>query len=59
MILACNIFSNGFMRIIKFLSVLVGGIRVVFFYFLVEISKYHNRARRGYLRVPEGFHKGG
>ena len=47
------------MRIIKFLSVLVGGIRVVFFFFLAEISNYHNRARRGYLRVPEGFHKGG
>ena len=43
------------MRIIKFLCVLVGG----FFFFFVEISKYHNRARRGCLRVPEGFHKGG
>ena len=30
-----------------------------FFFFLVEISKYHNRSRRGCLRVPEGFHKGG
>ena len=58
MILASNIFSNGFMRIIKFLSVLVGGIRV-FFFFFVELSKYHIRARRGCLRVPEGFHKGG
>nr|POE91495.1 hypothetical protein CFP56_14605 [Quercus suber] len=25
----------------------------------VEISEYHNGARRGCLRVPEGFHKGG
>ena len=25
----------------------------------MEISEYHNRARRGCLRVPEGFHKGG
>ena len=27
--------------------------------FFVEISEYHNGARRGCLRVPEGFHKGG
>ena len=25
----------------------------------VDISEYHNGARRGCLRVPEGFHKGG
>ena len=25
----------------------------------MEISEYHNRARHGCLRVPEGFHKGG
>ena len=27
--------------------------------FFVEISEYHNGARRGCLHVPEGLHKGG
>ena len=29
------------------------------FFFFVEISEYHNGARHGCLRIPEGFHKGG
>ena len=58
MILACNIFKR-FHENYKIFECSSRWNTGGFFFFLVEIYKYHNRARRGYLRVPEGFHKGG